>query len=159
LGFGICGRTAALICGSGDVAELGEPIKTYETFDTSSLVKREQPYTTYWRSCIERPLLIGERGLEMDKHCWFTTEGVITRDGVVRDFKFTSTSLPQWCSGALQHQVAERVATWRFRPATFEGEPIETILTTVSMREPANEAEHAKWLKEQAERKARKKPK
>jgi hypothetical protein len=155
LTFGICGRTAALICASEDVGGLGEPIKTYETFDTMSLVKREQPYTTYWRPCIKGPLLIGERGLKMDKHCRFDVEGVISRDGTVRDFRIISTSFPQRCPVALQRQVVEHVAGWRFRPAELKGEPIEALLTTVSLREPMNETEYAKLLRERAEREAK----
>ena len=158
LAFGICGRTAALICASKDLEELGDPVKTYETFGTASLVKREEPYTTYWRPCIEWPVLLGERGLRMDKHCRFKVEGVVTRDGTVRDFAFIDTSLPQMCPSSLRDQIAERVATWRFLPAMFEGHPIESLLTSISMREPVTEAEHAKWLQEQAERAARKKP-
>jgi hypothetical protein len=47
--------------------------------------------------------------------------------------------------------VHQRVAQWRFLPAQFEGKPIETLLTVVSMREPVNESDHAKHLKERAE--------
>jgi hypothetical protein len=159
LTFGICGRTAALICASEDLEKLGEPIKTYETFDTISLVKREQPYTTYWRSCIRGPLLIGDRGLAMDKHCRFTVEGVVGRDGTIRDFRIISTSSASFCPDSLHRQVIEQVAKWRFRPAELNGEPIEALLTTVSMHEPINETEYAKLLRERAEWEARKKQK
>ncbi|HYC61376.1 MAG TPA: hypothetical protein VEK79_17610 [Thermoanaerobaculia bacterium] len=160
LGFGICGRTAALVCASGDLEELGEPIKTYETFDTKSLIEREQPYTAAnWRPCIEPAVLIGARGLDMDRHCRFNVEGVITRDGTVRDFKIIKgPTLPRVCPDALDGQLTEQVAKWRFRPATFNGEPIETLLTSVSMREPMTEADHARQEKERAERKAKTKP-
>lgn len=140
--FGICGRTAALICALPDLEELGEPIKSYETFDAASLAKREQPYTTYWRPCITPAALIGERGLEMDKHCRFEVEGVITTEGTVRDFRIVSTSLPRRCPDSLREHITERVAAWRFRPAQLHGEPVESSLTTISMREPATEAEH-----------------
>lgn len=134
LGLGICGRTAALICASDDLEQLGEPIKTYETFDTKSLVKREEPYTTYWHTCIEPPKLISERGLDMDKHCYFRVDGVIGRDGIVRDFKIIDASPQQWCPN--EARISEAVAKWKFEPATLNGEPIESRFKTVSMREP-----------------------
>lgn len=139
LWFGICDRTAALICASADLEELGQPFKTYETFDTASLVKREQPYTTYWRTCIEPPALISERGLNMNKHCRFQVEGVIDRDGAVRDFRIVNAPadpLARICPDSLQQQITEQVAKWRFRPAMFNGQPVETLLTSISMREP-----------------------
>ncbi len=156
LTFSICGRSAALICSREDLEALGEPIKTYETFDTPSLIEREQPYTTYWRPCIEGPVLLGERGLKMDKHCRFTVEGVIGTDGTVRNFRIISASVPKRCPAS--RTVADRVAAWRFRPAELEGKPIETQLTAVSMREPVDEAAYARFLKERAEWEARKKP-
>jgi hypothetical protein len=159
LTFGICGRNAALVCASEDLKELGEPIKTYETFDTASLVKREEPYTTYWRPCIQNAVLLGERGLEMDKHCRFTVEGVIGRDGTVRDFRIVNPRPSRLCPASLEAHVTERVAFWRFRAATLEGEPIESHLTSISLREPIDEAQHAKWLQERAEWEAKKKPK
>jgi len=155
LTFGICGRTAALVCASADLKELGEPIKTYETFDTDSLVKQEEPYTTYWR--IQGAVLLGERGLQMDKHCRFTVEGVISRDGTVRDFRIVNTPRSALCPASLQAHIAERVASWRFRPATLDGWPIESLLTSVSIREPIDEAEHAKFLRERAEWEAKEK--
>ncbi len=142
--FGICGRTAALICVTTDVEELGDAIKTYETFDAQSLIEREQPYTTYWRPCIKPPVLTGDRGLEMDRHCRFTVNGVIGVDGVVHDFKINGRSLPRVCPESLDRQIRERVAEWRFLPAEFAGKPIETLLTAVSLREPITETEYAK---------------
>lgn len=157
--FGICDRTAALLCASSDVAELGEPIKTYEKFDVPSLIEREQPYTTYWRPCIKPSLLIGERGLEMDNHCRFKVNGVIGVDGALHEFQILDRSLSQRCVASLDDHVRERVVHWRFLPAQFEGKPIETLLTTVSMREPINESDHARFLKERAEWEAKRKPK
>ena len=157
LAFGICGRTAALLCASGDIPELGEPIKTYEEFDVPSLLEREQPYTTYWRPCIKPPVLTGDRGLEMDKHCRFNVNGVIGTDGSVHDFKIISRSFPERCPASLDKQVRERVAQWRFLPAEFESKPIETLLTSVSWSEPINETEYAKQLKDQAEWQAKRK--
>ena len=154
--FSICGRSAALVCGLEDVRKLGEPIKSYETFDSRSLIEREQPYTTYWRPCIEQPLLLGERGLRMDKHCRFKVEGVISRDGTIRDFEIISGAGLSWmCPDSLRDEVRRRVEQWRFRPATLAGEPVEAQLTSVSMSEPVTEAEYAKALQKRAERKAR----
>jgi hypothetical protein len=157
--FSICGRTAALICASEDLEELGDPIKTYESFDTASLLAREQPYTTYWRPCLKEPRLIGERGLAMDKHCRFAVEGVIGRDGTLRDFRIISTpTIPRLCPDSLRQRLEERVKEWRFHPAELNGEPVESLLTAVSMYEPITEAEYAKRLKEQAEWEAKHKP-
>ncbi len=139
LATGICGGTAALIC-AGTLEPLGEPIKTYERFDKKTLLAREQPYTTYWRPCIQPAQLIGERGLNMNKHCMFTVDGIIDRDGTVRDFRIVREGL-KFCPTA---QVTERAAAWRFRPATIDGVPIQTRLTRVSMREPYTESDYEK---------------
>ncbi|HJQ37079.1 MAG TPA: hypothetical protein VKB93_08065 [Thermoanaerobaculia bacterium] len=138
LATGICTGTAALIC--TNVEPLGEPIKTYERFDRKTLLAREQPYTTYWRPCIQPARLIGERGLDMNKHCMFTVDGIIDRDGTVRDFRIVREGL-KFCSTA---HVIERVAAWRFRPATIDGLPVQTRLTRVSMREPETDCDYEK---------------
>jgi hypothetical protein len=158
LAFGICGRTAALICAGEDVEALGEPIKTHDTFDRDSLIAREQPYPAYGRPCLREPLLIGERGLAMDRHCRFQVEGVITREGTVRDFRIVSVGLPEICPDSLRRLVADRVAGWRFRPAELHGEPVEARLERVSMREPVTEAEYAEREREHAEWEAKQKP-
>lgn len=158
LTFGICGRNAALICASDDVAELGQPIKTYAQFDVQSLIETEQPYTTYWRRCIKPPVLIGDRGLRMKPHCRFDVTGVITTEGTVRDFEIVSRPARPSCPESLDDHVRKRVAEWRFLPAEFEGMPIETFLTKVSLRTPMNDSEYAAQLKEQAEWEAKRKP-
>lgn len=135
---GICTGTAALICSKPE--QLGEPIKTHERFDRETLLAREQPYTTYWRPCIQPARLIGERGLARNKHCLFTVDGIIDRDGTVRDFRIVREGVK--CFPAAQ--VTERVATWRFRPATIDGIPIQTRLTRVSTHEPWTESEYEK---------------
>jgi hypothetical protein len=153
--MGICGRTAALVCATGDVAQLGDPIKTYDTFDRETLIAREQPYTKYWRPCIEGPLLIGERGLTFNKHCLFTVDGIIDRNGTVRNFQIVRRPEPwlaEVCPAAIDQQVKEKVAKWRFRPATIDGVPVEMRFTRVTVDEPINEAQYEKFLREQKER-------
>lgn len=137
---GICSGTAALVCVINKLEALGEPIKVYERVDRKTLIAREQPYTTYWRPCIEPAALIGERGLQMNKHCMFVVDGVIDRQGNVRDLQVKPGE--RYCPS--ETQIAEHIATWRFRPATLDGIPIETRLTRVSMREPYSESDHEK---------------
>ena len=138
LEMAICGRTAALVCAIGDVEELGEPLKVYERFDRKTLIAREQPYTSYWRPCIEPALLLGERGLSMNKHCSFIVDGIIDRDGTVQNFRIVQPGR-NFCPA---EQVMERVKEWRFRPATIDGKPIQTRLSRISMREPVTESEY-----------------
>jgi hypothetical protein len=134
--MGICSRNAALVCAMRDLEQLGMPIKTYESIDRAELLAREQPYSAYWRTCLKPAQLIGERGLRMNKHCSYVVEGVIGTDGAVRDFRIVRRPDLVVCPQSYDAQLVERVAAWRFKPATIDGVPVETKLTRVSMSEP-----------------------
>ena len=144
LAVGICGETSALICATGLLQELRDPIKSYESFTRASLLAREQPYTTYWRPCIEPAVLTGERGLSFDKHCVFQVDGVVTREGTLQ---FTMRQTGPLCPSD-PSAVVERMKAWKFIPATIEGEPVAVMLNRVSMREPTTEAEHKAFLEQ-----------
>ena len=152
LTMAICGRTSALVCALGELEALGQPIAVHERFDRETLIRREQPYTMYSRPCIAPALLVGERGLMMNKHCSFLTEGKIDREGVVRDFRITRRPTIAPCPPSLDAHVLERVAAWRFKPATIEGVPVEVKLTRVAHGEPSTESEYAAFLQEAKER-------
>lgn len=156
LATGICYRTAALVCAMPDVEALGDPIKSYESFTREELIAREQPYTTYWRTCITPARLVGERGLRMDNHCLYRVNAVIDREGNVRGFRIVkrpdAPHLARRCPPEIDAHVAERVTSWRFVPASIDGVPIEVRLTDVSTRSPWNEAEYEKHLQEQSRR-------
>jgi hypothetical protein len=152
-GMGICGRTAALVCAMSDVAALGDPIKIYESIDRGALIAREQPYTTYWRECVESAQLIGERGLRMNKHCRYVVDAVVGTDGMVRDFRIVRRpNLVHVCPESLDAQLFERAAAWRFKPATIDGVPVEMKLTQVSVSEPYTEADFQRFEQEAAQR-------
>jgi len=144
LSLSLCSRTSALVCAMDDVKALGPPVKTYETIKRKALIAREQPYPAYSRPCLRAPLLISDRGLEMDRRCIYAVEGVIGRDGVVRDFRIVRRPPQDFCPA--DAYIAERVAAWRFRPARIGGKAVETRLIWVSMHDPITETE---WKKEQ----------
>ena len=152
LTMSICSRTSALVCATEDVEALGDPIKQYEKFDRETLIAREQPYTPYWRPCIQNALLIGERGLSMDRHCSWSVDAVVDREGVVRDFKILGRPTIGRCPESLDAVVKERVAAWRFQPAKIDGVAVESRFKRVSMREPYTVADHEKFLQEEKER-------
>jgi hypothetical protein len=139
-----CSKTSALVCAMDDLKELGPPVKTYETIKRKGLIAREQPYPAYSRPCLRAPLLIGDRGLEMDRSCVYPVEGVIGRDGIVRDFRIVRQPALDFCPAGAY--IAERVAAWRFRPAKINRTAIETRLAWISMHDPMTETE---WKKEQ----------
>jgi hypothetical protein len=144
LSLSLCSMSSALVCAMDDLKALGPPVKTYETIKRKALIAREQPYPAYTRPCLRAPLLIGERGLEMDRSCVYPVEGVIGRDGVVRDFRIVRQPAQNFCPAGAY--IAERVAAWRFRPAKINGAAVETRLAWIAMHDPITETE---WKKEQ----------
>lgn len=159
LTVGICSKTGPLVCAERDMEWLGEPIKTYEKWDRKQLIAREQPYTTYWRPCVQEPLLIGERGLEMIRRCAFAVDAVVSREGVVSSLRFEDGQrdelIARDCPASLEDKIRAAVRQWRFHPATIDGEPVEVRFTRISPTEPTTEAEHAASLKEESERRAK----
>jgi hypothetical protein len=153
--MGICSGGKPLVCAAAEVRQLGAPLKALEDFDTAKLIAREQPYTPNWRSCLQPPLLIGERELEMDKHCFFPVRLIVGKDGQVKSFAFQGERQPDFlCPQRLEDQVRERVARWKFRPGTIDGVPVEVELNGISSTlEPRTEAEHSLFLEREAQRK------
>jgi hypothetical protein len=150
LATGICARTDSLVCSMDAVDELGVAAKTFGRASLEELVAREEPYATYWTRCIKPAVLIGERGLEINRSCYFSVRGVIDRSGKVRDLEVIQRRDTPRCRTTDKY-ILDRASEWRFRPATLLGEPVEVLLERISLREPITEEEYKAHLAEQEE--------
>jgi hypothetical protein len=121
---GLCSLTTTAACGTRLLNELGD-------FEVTS-ARTEEPYPLRHVSCIQPPLLIGERGLGKLRHT--AVNLVVDAEGNVRELAFADEN-------DADPALVERVRAWKFRPATLDGKPVAVRIQWISARAPRTESE------------------
>jgi hypothetical protein len=147
LTLSICSRTARLVCGRDDMKTLGKPLATFAEIDQKKLIAKEQPFPELGRGCMTLPLLINERPA-VEERCYYDVDAVIDETGALRDFKDLTDRTKSGCVPL----DAKLIATWRFRPATIDGTPVQTKLRRINRSEPFTVADDARWKARDAAR-------
>ncbi|HEX7190576.1 MAG TPA: hypothetical protein VF381_03285, partial [Thermoanaerobaculia bacterium] len=92
--------------------------------------------------CIGPPLLIGDRDPELERNEKFKVNLLVDKEGNVSDFRFTTSACTPECV-ARRAEIERTIHSWRFMPATLNGQPVAfrfhelsrlAVRTTTEMR-------------------------